>query len=78
MVHGQHQNDEHNDGSGVPAAEIASDAVPSQDDNDPRDKYFAPERNKQHPLFSGTDNNQEADLRKQENQQKSNALRPLA
>lgn len=74
MSEGQNKNDEHNDGTGVPAAEIASDAIPV---DDPRDKYFSPERNHQHPLFSGTDNNQESELRRQENKQKADALRPL-
>jgi len=75
MLHGKHQNEERNAGTGVASAEIASDANSAQD---PRDNYFRPERNAQHPLFSGTDNNQESELRKEENQKKSDALRPLA
>jgi hypothetical protein len=75
MRHGQHQNEERNAGTGVPAAEVATE--PNRI-HDPRDNYFRPERNTQHPLFSGTDNNQESELRKEENQKKSDALRPLA
>jgi hypothetical protein len=75
MIHGQNQNEERNAGTGVSSAEIASDANSAQD---PRDNYFRPERNRQHPLFSGTDNNQESELRREENQQKADALRPLA
>jgi hypothetical protein len=77
MEQEQNKNEEQSHVSGVSATEIASDAVPFNDNQDIRDKYFEPERNKQHTLFSGTDNNQENDLRQKENKQKSDSLRPL-